>query len=121
MKTQNSNPGPRDAHPGGFLVMDAVWGIAIATVLLMAMTVAVVKQARAQRQLAETRAANRAAEAALLAIEAGQPLPAAIHIEKLPADAPPGHAWIKVRVDDHGAAGELVGLVKADSLEGGIR
>src|SRR5271170_5575919 len=117
MKTRNSILGPHDTRRHAFLVMDVVWGLAIAMVLLMAMTVAVVKQARAQRQLAETRAANRSAEAALLALEAGQPAPSVVHVEKIPADAPAGRAWVKVRVDEHGAAGELVGLVKADMVE----
>jgi len=118
MKTRKSN---LKTHSRGFLVMDVVWALAVAMVLPMALTVAVVKQARAQRQLAETRAANRSAESALLAIQAGEPIPAAVHVEKISADAPTGRAWVKVSVDGHGAAGELVGLVKADAVEGATR
>jgi type II secretory pathway pseudopilin PulG len=117
MKT-NCTQWKHQKAPRGILVMDVVWGILLAMALLMAMTVAVVKQSRAERQLSATRAASRTAEEALLALETGQRVPPGTTVEKIAADAPRGRAWVRVKVSGHGAAGELVGLVKADAVEG---
>ena len=97
------------------MLMDVIWGIVLATAVLMMLTVAIVKQSKAQTQLARDRTATRAAEDALLALQCGDPLPAGATLEKLPDPAPAGHTWIRLHVTDNGRPAELVGLINADA------
>lgn len=98
----------------GLMVLDVVWGIVLATALLMALTVAVVKQDKAQLQRARARAASRAAEDALLALQAHQPLPPGATVEHLADAAPAGHTWIRVHVTTDGRPASLVGLITSE-------
>ena len=116
MKRKPLMPCPR--VPRGLLVMDVVWGIVLATLLLMVLTAAVVKQGKAERQLARNRAAVRSAEDALLALQSGQQLPTGAQLEKIPAAAPQGKTWVRVHVTEQGAPAELVGLITTDAAQG---
>lgn len=101
----------------GFLLMDTLMGIAIATALLMAMTAAVIHQDRAERHLAAVRAAARSAESALLSLQDGQTPPDA-RTQRLPDPAPPGQTWIRLTVPASGdlPAASLTGLVPTAAL-----
>jgi hypothetical protein len=100
------------------MVMDVLWGTILATALLMMLTVSVVRQTKAQKQLTRDRTASRAAEDALLALQAGEPLPAGATMDKLPDAAPAGRTWIRVHATFEGRPADLVGLVKADAAQG---
>ncbi|HUO10255.1 MAG TPA: hypothetical protein VM008_18255 [Phycisphaerae bacterium] len=121
MKIENGKP-KIENRPRAFLVMDVLCGITLATILLMVLTAAVVKQNKAQRQLAQHRTASRTAEAALLALQSGQPLPqnAGIKLEKLPTPAPAGRTWIRLTLTEQNASAQLVGLVNVTATSGGI-
>lgn len=108
-------------HSRGFFTMELVLALAAALVLLMVFTFTISRQAKAERQLAASRTANRAAEAALLALQSGQPLPPGAAVQRLNAAAdtiPEGFAWIRLSLparDDRPAA-SLVGLVPLNHL-----
>jgi hypothetical protein len=122
MQIENRKSKIENRPPRAFLVMDVIWGITLATLLLMVLTAAVVKQNKAEARLAQHRTATRDAEAALLALQSGQPLPqvADVKLEKLPDPAPTGRTWVRLTLTEQNAEGstQLVGLVKADTLEG---
>jgi hypothetical protein len=125
MQIENQKSKIKNRPPRAFLVMDVIWGITLATVLLMVLTAAVVKQNKAQQRLAQHRTASRDAEAALLALQSGQPLPqtAAVKLEKLPDPAPAGRTWVRLTVTEpnvEGASAQLVGLVNVTATSGGI-
>ncbi len=83
----------------GFLVMDAMVGIAMASALLLAFTGAFFYQAQAEKKLAAIRASARLAESALLSFQSGGTLPPEARIEKLTDVAPPpppGYTWVRL-------------------------
>jgi hypothetical protein len=96
--------------------MDAVLALVILGVLLMMLTATTAQQAKGERKLAATRAAVRAAEAALLTLQAGG-APAGVRVDRLPDAAPAGFAWVRVSRPDAPAT-SLVGLVPADRAVG---
>jgi type II secretory pathway pseudopilin PulG len=104
--------------PRGFLILDTVAGIVLALFLLMVMTVAVVKQERRQRELSEMRAAARAAEAALLALQSGAPLPAGAKLTPLPSDPIPSRQWVQITATTGTHTSTLVGLINAPTAGG---
>ena len=98
------------------MVMDVLWATVLATALLMMLTVAIVKQAKAQSRLArDAHRLPRPPRTPSLALQCGEPLPAGASMEKLPDTAPAGRTWVRVHVTDQGHPAELVGLITADA------
>ena len=114
------SPRPKRAFMGA----DVLIGLAIVITLMATLAVAVTRQTRAARQLAESRAAVRLAEATITALQSGQPAPAAPVGAKVTVwrvesvKAPPGTAWATVSVTLDGRTRDLAGLVRADALKG---
>ena len=95
-----------------FVVMDTLLSILAISILLMLVTMAVVKQARATRELAASREALRACEETLARLQARMPPPAdAVQATDLPAPAPDGLKWVQVTATRQGHHATLTGLV----------
>lgn len=114
------------SRPRGFMVADAVAGIALLAVLSTAIVVAVRSQQVASDRLAETRGATWAAEQALAQMQEGRQAGQDVRVEPLNGDgAPQGFAWVRVRTERNGRPADLVGLVPTNSMpaaaEGGRR
>jgi type II secretory pathway pseudopilin PulG len=114
----NRRPHYPRPSPRGFLVLDTVAGILLAGFLLTVMTVAVVKQTRRERELSETRAAARAAETAMLALESGAPLPAGAHLTRLPEPPLGPRQWVQISATAGAHTFALVGLVDVKAAGG---
>jgi hypothetical protein len=106
--------------------MDAIVGLMLLIALASVLAVAVNQQAAASRKLAERRAAQRAAEATLVALQSGQPAPNqsggdATVVTTLESPAPAGWKWVRVerRSSGSGPSVQLVGLVPGEAARGG--
>jgi type II secretory pathway pseudopilin PulG len=106
-----------------FIAFDVVMGIAILGIAAAVLISAVSSGNRAARQLASSRQAERAAEAALDSLQAGLPPPkstATIRIEPCTGGASiPGHHWVQVIAAVDGQNGLLVGLIPDTPPTGG--
>jgi type II secretory pathway pseudopilin PulG len=109
----------------GFLLADSLMALAVVVILTMTLTVAATRQQRASAHLADSRATMRLAEATILAMQTGQPLPPApegmtISVRRAAASqAPPGGCtWAIISVAHGAHTTELIGLVRAGSLKG---
>ena len=124
---------------GGFMLMDLMVALLIAGALLMSLTAAVGKLHRSERQMAESRAAARRLEQALIALQTGPATAASrppveanaapgtldpdVHVERLPGTLA-GRVWVRLSVPV-GAPGiaqprvSLVGLIPAANAPGG--
>jgi len=96
----------------GMLLMDSMVGLAVVLTLLMAMTVTVAHQNRAEEELAARRAQARRLEGTLLAMQAGDATDKNAAVERLGDTAPAGMVWVRVSFAD-GPRSSLVGLVPA--------
>ena len=116
----------RPARSHGYFVLDAIVGLVILIALASVLAVAVNQQAAASRKLADRRAAQRAAEATLLALQTGQPASAetagsaATVVTALDSPAPVGWRWVRVerRSGDSSPVVSLLGLVPNEVAKG---
>jgi hypothetical protein len=103
----------------GLMVADVAAGFSILIVLAVAFAVALAGRDRAARKLANTRAATRLAERAMVELQSTKPLPAPAdgeRVEVQPVDgAPPatGKSWVQVRATVQGQMASLYGAVPA--------
>jgi type II secretory pathway pseudopilin PulG len=103
----------------GFLLVDVITGLVLLTALGTAMVVAQSARSHAARKLADTRAAIRLAERALMELQSGRPTPtdtpdAQTEVRPLTSDpAISGTKWVRVRTTLHGQSAVLCGLVPA--------
>jgi hypothetical protein len=88
--------GSRPSRLRGFLMLDAVIGMAMATLLLLSLSAAIAQQHTAEKRLAALRSATRHAEAILLEMQAGASAPGDARVERLPAAAPPNQVWVRL-------------------------
>jgi len=103
----------------GFFMIDGTVAIVIATALLISFTIAVGGFRRAERRLADDRAAARRLEDNLLALQHGDKADPDLPVERLPG-AVGSNAWVRISTP----AGQkpqisLVGLVPAEKAPGG--
>jgi hypothetical protein len=100
-----------------FLMMDTLLGLAVVTVLLTALLIAVAHQRKGERLLQQHRAEFRHAEDAANALLAGQPLPEGARLEVLPAPdgsaVPAGRAWVRLTL----GKASLVALAPKNALQ----
>ena len=106
----------------GFVMADVLTGIALLVVLSGAMIVAQSARSHAAQKFADTRAAVRLAERALIELQNGRPLPtdapdAKLEVAPLAAEAGvAGRKWIEVRATLRSQKAVLCGLVPASVL-----
>jgi hypothetical protein len=99
------------------MFIDAIIGLALVGVLVSVLGVTLTKRQRALHQMAEQRAVDRAAEAALDQLHAGRPLPAnigevTIRMTDAPGgQAPAGYHWVQVQASSGKRNATIVGLV----------
>jgi type II secretory pathway pseudopilin PulG len=107
----------------GFLLTDLLFALAVASVLLMAMTAAFSALERGERRLARARIAARQLEEALWTLQTGGTPQIGISVERLPTPAPPadGRVWVRVSMasGDSSPRPALIGLVPAVNVPGG--
>jgi type II secretory pathway pseudopilin PulG len=107
------------------LTAETVIALAVVGILATALATTISHQHKASRRLAESRADMRLAESVLLAMQTGEPRPAApdgVKISVQPADVagrtgPQDCAWAAVRVIRGGRTSVLLGLVRTDALK----
>jgi len=104
------------------MLMDIMVALFIAAALLMSLAAAVGKLHRSQRQMADSRAATRRLEQALIALQAGAAPDPQLQIERLP-DNLPGRVWVRLSLPALPGIDQprpsLVGLVPAANIPGG--
>ena len=114
MRPANNNP----LRARGFMILDAIIGIAILGAIMLIIAIAIQRERRAGDRLSQSRHAVRAAEAVLSQLQAGRQMPcdpqgAAVQLHDVAAGAPHGYHWVEVQAtagDQHAA---LVGLAPA--------
>jgi hypothetical protein len=105
-------------HRPAFIIGDAMLALALAMLLFMALAALVSHQRKAERQLGATRAAVRDTESALLELQAGGTRAPDLRLERLPAAAPEGQAWVRATLHrEQGPERSLVGLVPLKALD----
>jgi hypothetical protein len=102
-------------------MLDGTMAILIATALLVSFGVAVGGFRRAERKLADDRAAARRLEDNLLALQRGEKAEPELPVERMPGTVA-GSVWVRISTP----AGQkpqitLVGLVPADRAPGGAQ
>jgi hypothetical protein len=100
----------------GWVFLDVVMGIILVSFIAAILGAAADFHQRAQRHLADTRAAARLAESALLSMQSGQtPRPfgeASLAFHRLSASSDfPGKTWVRVEAAVGDRTASLVGLV----------
>jgi hypothetical protein len=109
------------------MMTELILAMLIATALLMSLVIAIGKLHGAELQLADSRAAARRLESALVALQSGGAADPDLQIERLPG-AVAGHAWVRLSLPPRapGSApgntpprASLVGLIPADKAPGG--
>jgi type II secretory pathway pseudopilin PulG len=107
----------------GFIAFDVVMGMAILGIAAAVLVSAVSSSNRASRRLASSRQAAREAEAVLIALQVGEPVPksnATIRVEPCTGGASiPGRHWVQVVATIGGQSRLLVGLVPDAPPAGG--
>jgi hypothetical protein len=100
-------------HPAGWVFLDVLSGLLIVALLAATLGAAAAARERALHHLADTRAAMRAAESALISLQSGDTRPAeGVAIRRLPDVSPnPLSEWVQVRATVNGREAQLVGLV----------
>lgn len=108
-----------------FMTADVLIALVVVGILSSAVAVAVTRQGRASKQLAQTRAAMRLAEATMLSMQTGAARPAApegvkitIELATGGGELPKGCGWAVVRVNGPAQHAELTGIVRADAMKG---
>lgn len=117
----------------GFFIYEMIIGIGILAVAALVLFVATTRTHVASSRLADARAATRAAEAALINMQAGLPpgdVDKETHVQVAPVAsapaAPDGWHWVEVTASVRGQTRTLTGLVPQRSpqtapAEGGAR
>jgi len=108
----------------GFLLADAVVGLALLGIIAGMLAVALNRQQLALRRLADSRAACRLAENTLANLRSGRaaPHPAAdtdtVRWRRIDLPRPPaGMVWVQVDATVNGRQNSLIGLVPSSSVE----
>lgn len=99
----------------GFLFADVMIGLALMVMIAVALVSAKSAYARFDRKLAEQRTADRMAEAVLVDLQRGRPLPEGARLVQLDTDAPGGLRWVTVEMPYNGRIGKISGLVRRAS------
>jgi hypothetical protein len=100
----------------GWVFMDVVMAMILLSLVAAILSTAAGWHQRALRHLADSRAAVRAAESALISLQAGQipPNDSTIFLHKLTASSDvPGKAWVEVDAKAGQRSASLIGLVPA--------
>lgn len=103
----------------GFILADAITGMAILAMLTAIVTVEISWRSKADRRLTDYRAAVALAEGTLAEMQQGHaPAPSAagdhIHIDRLADDSPSPHfQWVRIIATHNGQSASLIGLAKA--------
>ena len=103
----------------GIMLLDALIALGVVAILILVLSVAMTRQQRASRALAEHRRAIRAAEAGLSRMQAGQDLPENLFDARLSQQpvnssaAPAGYHWIRIEAKVDRQQSDLIGLVPA--------
>ncbi len=109
----------------GWVLLEVLMGMIIVSILGAILGGGAAMHQRGLKHLADTRAASRLAESALLSMQSGQtphaaspgaPGPAVRELS--PADVA-GMSWVEVRATVHGRAASLVGLVPRNAIPPG--
>jgi len=100
------------------MMLEAVISVCLMSMMAMLLVIALRQQDRGLKELADARAANRAAEAALTAMQSGRGRPAAQSgdakisvIELAQASDAAGTEWVQVHAEVAGRQADLIGLV----------
>lgn len=105
----------------GYVLLDAVNGLVLVGILLVALVVMVVRQNRLAERLAESRSATTAVEDALSSLQQGRaPRPVStivLHAQPLPTDPVGDRIWVDVSAEQSGRTVNLVGLVPKRSFD----
>lgn len=103
---------PTKCSPG-WVFLDVVMALAIIAILAAILGAAAAARQRALHHLADSRAADRLAEAALISLQTGQAAPAgSIVIRDLSTASPvPAQSWIEVHATVNNRQADIIGLV----------
>jgi type II secretory pathway pseudopilin PulG len=96
----------------GWVIIDVTWAMIIMSLLAGVLAVGAQTEQSNLRRLAESRAASRAAEAALISMQCGRYQPSAdVTVRALsePTNVP-GMTWVQVRATFNGRSSVLVGM-----------
>ena len=96
----------------GFFVLDAVTGLLILAALAVALTAALVSHGRLGRRLADTRAAVRLAERALIDPALDPPAGTSVRFRRI-GGGPDDLIWVEAAATVDGRTAELAGLLSA--------
>ena len=108
---------PTPQRRRGAFLMEAIFALGVATVILFAMSSSVGRLHKTQLQLSQRRAAIRRVETGLLMLQSGQPADQDLILERLPTTAPAGKIWVRLSTPAGDApAQSLVGLVADKNL-----
>jgi hypothetical protein len=103
------------------MMLDAAMAVLIATALLISFTLAVGSLRRSEQRLSEQRSTARRLEENMLRMQAGGACEPDLVVERLPG-AIAGNSWIRISTPQGVKPRQsLVGLVPADSANGGAR
>ena len=110
--------------PRAYMMIELILAMLIAAALLMSLVAAVGKLHRAERQMADSRAATRRLEAALVALQAGGTADPDLQIERLPGGTA-DRVWVRLsmRLNEPTVVqprASLVGLIPAAKAPGGV-
>lgn len=105
----------------GFFLIDALIGLLLIGVLATLLAVTADRTSRAQRRLADDRAATRAAERVLVSLQAGTPLQppgddTKILVQRLDTETA-DRVWVRVTATVAGRPATLYGLVAAPAAD----
>jgi hypothetical protein len=106
----------------GWVFLDVVMGIILVSLIAAILGAAADFHQRALRHLADSRAAARLAESALLSMQSGQTPPSyndaslAFHRLSVSSDSPGNKTWVRVEAAVGGRRASLVGLVPQNAL-----
>ena len=106
----------------GWVFVDVVMGLILLGLIGTMLAAAATWHYRLLQHLADSRAATRAAESALVSMQAGEPVGQgkfAVHALPTASDSP-GMQWVEVSATVDGRSASLVGLVPAKAVHGGV-
>jgi hypothetical protein len=106
----------------GWVFVDVVMGLILVGLTGTMLAAAGTWHYRLLKHLADSRAATRAAESALISIQAGEPVDQGkFAVRQLPtASDALGMQWVEVSATVDGRSASLVGLVPASAVHGGV-
>jgi hypothetical protein len=101
------------ARHRGWVFLDVLSGLVIVAILAGTLGAAVASRERALHHLADTRAAQRLAEATLISLQSGEAAPTdGIAVRDLADGSPsPQSKWVEVTATVNGRRAQIVGLV----------